>query len=408
MYHSLLRFVMTHRRLCSYKEGRKLNGIIFLQRISDYRMGGVARKNFRLFRKLCGDDTLKNVVIVTNMWSDVSSEVGEKRERELSGSELFFKPALEKGAHMVRHDNTVASAHRIIREIIGFPPTPLQIQVETVDEHKTLAQTDAGQDLKDELERQAAKHKQELDGLRSEMEELLSTKDAQHKTEIDELNDALRDVQGQLDKVEGEARQLREEHELSRKEHAEKMRLMAESMAEREAELRTLQTHARKQTAKVEELEKALREAEEKAVAEENHRVKADEDLKTTNAVYQEELERMRKDFEEKLEAGRRESLERESAQREALKRETEAREAAQREALKRETEARETAKREAEARRETPKPQPARSPNLPRPVTQNRAQERWAYAYTATQQRRGGFFSAISIAIDQLFGSSR
>ncbi|KIP06256.1 hypothetical protein PHLGIDRAFT_60285, partial [Phlebiopsis gigantea 11061_1 CR5-6] len=157
----------------TYKEGRKLNGVIFFQRISDYRMGGVARKNFRLFRKLCGDETLKNVVIATNMWSDVAVELGEKRERELSESELFFKPALEKGAHLARHDNTLDSARRIVRQIVGFPTTALQIQVETVDQQKTLAQTAAGEDLKEELERLAAKHKEELEGLRGEMEELL-------------------------------------------------------------------------------------------------------------------------------------------------------------------------------------------------------------------------------------------
>lgn len=385
-------------------------------------MGGVARKNFRLFRKVCGDDTLKNVVIVTNMWGDVSAEIGEKRERELSESELFFKPALEKGAHMVRHDNTTSSAHHIIREIIGFPPTALQIQVETVDQQKSLAQTDAGQDLKDELERQAVKHKHELDGLKSEMEELMSTKDAQHKTEIDELNDALKDVQGQLGKVEDEARQLRDEHEASRKEHEEKMCLMAEAMAEREAELRALQDHARHQKDKVEELEIALREAERKAVEEESHRVKADEDLKTTNTVYQEELDNMRKAFEEKLETARREALEREveqrealqrealereTKQREALRREAEVREAAQREGLRREAEVREAARREAEAKREIPKPLPTRLPNLPRPAAQNRAQERWAYAYTETQQRRG-FFGVLSLAVGQLFGATR
>lgn len=375
-------------------------------------MGGVARKNFRLFRKLCGDDTLKNVVIATNMWSDVDLAVGEKRERELAESELFFKPALEKGAHLARHDNTLASAHRIVREIVGFPPAALQIQVETVDEHKPLAETGAGQDLKAELERLAAVHAQELAGLRGEMEELLCAKDAAHKTEIDELNDALREVQGQLDKVEDEARQLREEHEASRREHEEKLRRMTEAMDAREAELRALQDHALVQKDKVEELETALREAERKAVEEESQRAKADEDLKMSNATYQEELERMRKAFEAQLEASRQEALKREEAQRETLRREAAQREAIlRREAEEREVQRvaaqREAAQREAEARREIPKPQPARNPSFPRPtVTQNRAQERWAYAYTATTQRRG-FFGALSFAMDQIFGAT-
>jgi hypothetical protein len=43
----------------------KLSGLIYVHRISDVLMGGISSRNFRMFRKLCGDDTLKNVVIVT-------------------------------------------------------------------------------------------------------------------------------------------------------------------------------------------------------------------------------------------------------------------------------------------------------------------------------------------------------
>ena len=85
--------------------------------------------------------------------------------------------------------SSTVSGAAIVRTIVGFPAAALQIQVETVDERKALAQTDAGQDLAAELARLAEAHKEELAGLRGEMAELLSAKDAQHKTEIDELND---------------------------------------------------------------------------------------------------------------------------------------------------------------------------------------------------------------------------
>lgn len=333
-------------------------------------MGGVARKNFRLFRKLCGDDSLKNVVIATNMWGDVTPEVGEKREQELSSNELFFKPALEKGAQLVRHNNTAASAHAIVRRITGFPPAALQIQRETVDEHKELVETDAGQDLKAELERQAAAHVRELDELRGEMQLLLSAKDAAHRDEITELNASLRDVQGQLEKVEDEARRLRAEHESSREEHEARMRAMADEMRAREEELRALQDHARAQKEKVGQLEAALREAERKAVEEEASRVRADEDLKTSNAVYQQELEKMRAEFDRKVEAARREA-----------------------------------AQKAAEAPRMPSRPEPSQPAERRRPTPQNVAQERWAKAYTSTQQPRSGIFGALGVMLDSIFG---
>ena len=79
-----------------------------------------------MFRELCGDPTLKNVILTTNMWGAVSHEVGEIREKELSGSS--FKPALDMGARIIRHQNTPQSARDIIRVIMANHPDSLSSQ----------------------------------------------------------------------------------------------------------------------------------------------------------------------------------------------------------------------------------------------------------------------------------------
>ena len=241
-----------------YERGRKLNGVIFLHRISDYRMGGVARKNFRLFKKLCGEDALKSVVIATNMWADVAPSVGENREKELSTNDLFFKPALEKGAKLVRHDNTLDSAHRLIREIMGYPPIALSIQKELVDEHKILGQTEAGQDIRAELEAQIQKQKDEIDGIRAEMEEKMAEKDKRHQDELDDLNTSLDEVRKQLSNFEIEKNKLQEENESHKKEHDEKTRLLLAAMEERESQLRALEVHSAKQMETIQALQESL------------------------------------------------------------------------------------------------------------------------------------------------------
>ncbi|OCH83803.1 hypothetical protein OBBRIDRAFT_742684, partial [Obba rivulosa] len=38
----------------TYENGYKLSGVIYIHRISDFRMTGVSRRNFTMFRKLCG------------------------------------------------------------------------------------------------------------------------------------------------------------------------------------------------------------------------------------------------------------------------------------------------------------------------------------------------------------------
>lgn len=109
---------------------------------------------------MCGEQALQNVVIVTNMWGKVTPEVGGDREKELASN--FFKPALDKGAVLRRHDNTTESAHSIIRYILGKEPATLQIQEEIVDQWKQIEETAAGRELLRELDEQVEKSLQQL------------------------------------------------------------------------------------------------------------------------------------------------------------------------------------------------------------------------------------------------------
>jgi hypothetical protein len=157
----------TFNRGFRYKAGMKLPGLIYIHRISDFRMGGISNRNFRMFHKLCGDDTLKNVVVVTNMWDEVDLAKGEMREAELKNR--FFKQALDKGAQMVRHDNTVESTCNILRRIIRNHPLPLRIQRELVDEKKDIGQTAAAQEVESQIQKLIQKHQAEIMKVQEEM-----------------------------------------------------------------------------------------------------------------------------------------------------------------------------------------------------------------------------------------------
>lgn len=127
---------------CRFKGDVKLAGVLYFHRISDIRMGGISTKNFGMFRKLFGDKVLRNVVIVTNRWGEVDPRVGERREAELAGDHLFFKPVLAKGARIARHHGTVPSAEAIIRLILENPPLPLRTQEDLMVKCIHLRQVD--------------------------------------------------------------------------------------------------------------------------------------------------------------------------------------------------------------------------------------------------------------------------
>jgi hypothetical protein len=133
-------------------------------------MGGISRRNFKIFRELCGDNTLKNVVIATNMWGGVDREIGEAREAQLMKEDKFFKPVLDKGAQIVRHDNTPETARTILLHLVENRPLPLRIQTELIDHRKDLSQTAAGAELNRELKEQLKKHELEMKELQREVQ----------------------------------------------------------------------------------------------------------------------------------------------------------------------------------------------------------------------------------------------
>ena len=188
-----------------------LAGILYFHRISDSRMGGIPLRNFKMFRKLCGESTLKNVVVVTNMWGGVDPWVGDAREAELMGGDIFFKPLLDGGSRMARHNNTFASAENIIRLVLDNRPLPLQIQVELVDEHKNISETSAGEELNRELNNLIKKKQEDMRIVREEMEQAMRDKDEETR----------RELVIETEKMQKEIERLRNDAERFTSEHSE-------------------------------------------------------------------------------------------------------------------------------------------------------------------------------------------
>ena len=150
-----------------------------------------------MFRRLCGDNVLKNVVIVTNMWGAVPPDVGDKREVQLKTEDDFFKPVLDKGAHMARHENTRLSAENVVRLILKNHPLPLRIQEELVKEHKNISDTDAAGELNQGFDAQIKKYEEGMRKLREQMEQAMKDKDEELRRELEE------EMKGLLEKIEG-------------------------------------------------------------------------------------------------------------------------------------------------------------------------------------------------------------
>ncbi|KAJ7755441.1 hypothetical protein B0H16DRAFT_1662730 [Mycena metata] len=150
-------------QIASHESEKRLTGIIYLHRISD------DSRKFKMFRQLCRDSTLKNVCIVTNMWGEVGCSLQGWRGPRSGAVQQIFKPLLDKGACLLRHDNNIASAQATVCYLIGNQPRALRIQRELVDQGMEISQTSAGEELNRELAEQIKRYKVEMAVLQQEI-----------------------------------------------------------------------------------------------------------------------------------------------------------------------------------------------------------------------------------------------
>lgn len=223
--------IVLAQRFARYESGTKLAGIIYIHRISDERFTGISVRNFKMFRKLCGESTLKNVVIVTNMWGKVEQSVGEAREQELA--EIYFKAALDKNAQLARHHNTTQSSHDIIRRIMKNDPAPLRIQQELVDEHRDIKDTAAGGAVNEELNVMIGRHNAEMDTLRKEMRQALKEKDEETRKELEAETRRIKD---QVDKMRAETETMESKYNEERRKMEERIQRIQEDARQEQAQ----------------------------------------------------------------------------------------------------------------------------------------------------------------------------
>ncbi|KAL4077628.1 P-loop containing nucleoside triphosphate hydrolase protein [Scleroderma citrinum] len=198
-------------------QGKKsrLTGLIYVHRISDTRVGKTSQRNLRMFQKLCGDESLKNVVIVTTMWDMVTPEDGLRREQELMSNNSPFKPLLDKEAIMRRHDRTPNSAADIVNYLLEKSPTTAQIVREIAEEGRALEYTTAGTELNREIRVEMEALKAEMHRMRTYFAEERQRMDQERQRELaeerqrmnQELQNKLTEERQRMDQERQEERQ---------------------------------------------------------------------------------------------------------------------------------------------------------------------------------------------------------
>ncbi|OBZ66276.1 hypothetical protein A0H81_13791 [Grifola frondosa] len=151
------------------------------------------------------------------MWGEVQLQRGEERERELSSKSIFFLDALDHGARMLRHHNTVESARAIMRVTLANIPETLQMQHELVTENKTVVETEVGIDVYNGLRRQEQTHQANMKDIYGEMRSMREAlvggigREA-HRKEVEELRNIVTNLAKKVAEIDEERKKLAEEN----------------------------------------------------------------------------------------------------------------------------------------------------------------------------------------------------
>jgi len=207
-----------------------------------------------MFRELCGEKTLKNVVLVTNMWGKVTPQQGADREQQLK--DKYFKAAIEKDAQLRRHSNTPESAREIVRKILDNRPLALKIQHELIDQRKDIGETGAGKELKREICLAVVEYGRGIAEVEESMQKAIEEEDEQSREELEEEK---RKMQEEMEKLRKDLEDMESRFEKARREMEERIKARFEAREKRTQE--AYEAKIRKYQEKVDELEREGRES---------------------------------------------------------------------------------------------------------------------------------------------------
>ena len=180
---------------------------------------------------------MKNIVLMTNMWGRVTPQQGADREQQLKDD--FFKAAIEKGAQLCRHTDTLESARAVLRMILEEQSAVLEIQRELIDEHKDIRQTGAGEELNREICMAVVKYGKDIRELEEEMKRAAEEGDEESREELEGEKRRLQREMEDLRKLMEEMKSMFEEAQREMKERfEERSRRMQEEFKEQLKQMR--------------------------------------------------------------------------------------------------------------------------------------------------------------------------
>ncbi|CAE6514980.1 unnamed protein product [Rhizoctonia solani] len=163
--------------------------VLYVHRITDNRMAGSSLTSLRVFKELIGPHVFKNLVFVTNRWSDPPVPAHIRFEHQLLHDDRYFGRAIKAGAkggadYRILEQPASSQAQKLLLDLfVEFnDPKVLQIQQDLIDRNNAIGDSNAGRVVVEESNRSIESIRKNMENLRQERSE---SKDDEAKKEIE-------------------------------------------------------------------------------------------------------------------------------------------------------------------------------------------------------------------------------
>ncbi|XP_014551796.1 hypothetical protein COCVIDRAFT_111963 [Bipolaris victoriae FI3] len=173
----------------AYERDIRLSGIIYLHCITNNRLPGTAVRALDAFKKMCGTEAFKGVILATTMWDMVSvKDLAKAEKRHEEFYEKVRHDIIEHGGKLVRLSAVEIDAVKILRHIVQKNRRlTLRFQRQLVDENLLIYETEAGQVLYEDLHKRYRSLQVMADEAHRQMDEIVSTGRREALRELSEV-----------------------------------------------------------------------------------------------------------------------------------------------------------------------------------------------------------------------------
>ncbi|EUC44407.1 hypothetical protein COCMIDRAFT_98324 [Bipolaris oryzae ATCC 44560] len=179
----------------------RLSGIIYLHCITNNRLPGTALRALDTFKKMCGTEAFKGVILATTMWDMVSvRDLAKAEKRHEEFYEKIRHDIIEHGGKLVRLSAVEIDAVKIVHHITQKNRRlTLRFQRQLVDENRLIYETEAGQVLYEDLNKRYQSLQIMADEAHRRMDEIVSTG---RREALRELSETTSEMAGDIRLVE--------------------------------------------------------------------------------------------------------------------------------------------------------------------------------------------------------------